>query len=140
LRVVKSIIIFVFCLSLVGVPAMAKTKKHEKTHAKKSRHAKKVKRSKKSRGQQAISEDRVRDIQLALARENYLQEEPTGVLDPATRSALVKYQEDNGWQSKVVPDARALIKLGLGPSRENLLNPETAAVADPTTLVAGGQR
>jgi hypothetical protein len=27
-----------------------------------------------------------------------------------------KLQGDNGWQTKLVPDSRALIKLGLGPS------------------------
>jgi len=43
---------------------------------------------------------------------------------------------DNGWQSKIVPDARALIKLGLGPSRDGLLNPESAAIASPKALSA----
>jgi hypothetical protein len=38
-------------------------------------------------------------------------------------------QRDNHWQTKVLPDARALIKLGLGPSPQNLLNPESAALA-----------
>ena len=29
---------------------------------------------------------------------------------------MVRYQADNGWQTKVAPDSRALIKLGLGPN------------------------
>jgi hypothetical protein len=29
---------------------------------------------------------------------------------------MTKVQSDNGWQTKLVPDSRALIKLGLGPS------------------------
>jgi hypothetical protein len=37
-----------------------------------------------------------------------------------------RYQADHGWQSKEVPDARALISLGLGPSHDHLLNPESA--------------
>ena len=47
------------------------------------------------------------------------------------RDALTRYQGDNHWQTKILPDSRALIKLGLGPSQQNLLNPETAAVAMP---------
>ncbi len=99
-----------------------------KVSGKKSRH------SRKSRGQQAIDSDRTREIQEALIREHYLQGEPTGSWDAQTKAALVKYQQDNGWQTKVVPDSRALIKLGLGPSREGLLNPETAAVGSPHEL------
>ena len=42
---------------------------------------------------------------------------------------MQKYQGDNDWQTKVLPDSRALIKLGLGPNHEGLLNPESAAVS-----------
>jgi hypothetical protein len=45
---------------------------------------------------------------------------------------MTRFQNDHGWQSKVVPDSRALIKLGLGPKPTDLLNPE--AVAGPATL------
>jgi hypothetical protein len=61
-----------------------------------------------------------------LIEQHYMQGEPSGRWDDATQSALRKYQADHGWQSKTVPDSRALIKLGLGPSKEGLLNPETA--------------
>jgi hypothetical protein len=30
---------------------------------------------------------------------------------------MQKLQEDNGWQTKITPDSRALIKLGLGPQQ-----------------------
>lgn len=86
-------------------------------------------RSARVRGQQAIQPERVREIQEALIREHYLTGEPTGVWDAATKNALVKFQLDNGWQSKVVPDARALIRLGLGPNHDGLLNPESAVVS-----------
>jgi hypothetical protein len=29
---------------------------------------------------------------------------------------MEKLQADNGWQTKIVPDSRAIIKLGLGPT------------------------
>lgn len=48
----------------------------------------------------------------------------------------MKYQEANGWQTKSVPDSRALIKLGLGPDKKGLLNPDTAAVSSPHELGA----
>jgi hypothetical protein len=32
---------------------------------------------------------------------------------------MQKVQADNGWQTKLVPDSRALIKLGLGPAGIN---------------------
>ncbi len=67
---------------------------------------------------------RVRAIQEALIRENYLQGEPSGVWDQRSRDAMARYQADNGWQTKVLPDSRALIKLGLGPDRSAVLNPE----------------
>ena len=42
-----------------------------------------------------------------------------------------RYQADHGWQSKTVPDSRALISLGLGPSHDHLLNPESAMTTGP---------
>ena len=95
-----------------------------------SKHGKKTtSKSKKVRGQQSIDGDRAREIQSALIREHYLDGEPTGSFDARTKSALQKFQQDNGWQTKVIPDSRALIKLGLGPSKDGLLNPESAAIA-----------
>ena len=78
----------------------------------------------KRRGQQNISGDRAREIQEALIREHYLDGQPTGVWDSKTANAMRRFQADQGWQSKVIPDSRALIKLGLGPSHENDLNPD----------------
>jgi peptidoglycan hydrolase-like protein with peptidoglycan-binding domain len=105
----------------------AKATVHHAKYSKKSR-------SRRPRGQQAITSDRTREIQQALIREHYLQGEPTGSWDTQTKAALVKFQHDNGWQTKVVPDSRALIKLGLGPSHDGLLNPETAAIGRPREL------
>ena len=57
--------------------------------------------------------------------------EPSGKWDAATQDALRRYQTDQGWQAKTVPDSRALIKLGLGPRTDGLLNPESAMTAGP---------
>ena len=106
------------------------SKSSSKSHSTKSRHGKKTaKKSWKSKGQQAMSTDRTRQIQEALIREHYLDGEPNGVWDSRTQEACRRYQTANGWQSKVLPDSRAIIKLGLGPDRSAVLNPETAAVS-----------
>ena len=101
--------------------------KHTSKHSSK-KHGKNA-RSKKTRGQRAIDERRATQIQSALIREHYLDGEPNGQWDQRTKDAMQKFQASNGWQTKVVPDSRALIKLGLGPSQENLINPQTAATA-----------
>jgi peptidoglycan hydrolase-like protein with peptidoglycan-binding domain len=83
------------------------------------------------RGQQKIDSERARSIQEALIREHYMTGEATGTWNPASEEAMRKYQADHGWQSKQVPDSRALIKLGLGPSNDHLLNPESAMITGP---------
>jgi peptidoglycan hydrolase-like protein with peptidoglycan-binding domain len=95
-----------------------------------SRRGKKSKKTAK-KGQQKIESERAQQIQQALIKEHYLSGEPTGKWDPATEDALRKFQADNGWQNKTVPDSRALIKLGLGPSHDHLLNPESAMTTVP---------
>jgi Putative peptidoglycan binding domain len=88
-------------------------------------------RASRRHGQQTIDAQRAREIQEALIREHYMDGEPSGKWDKATEDAMEHYQSDNGWQTKTIPDARALIKLGLGPDHEHLLNPETAMTGQP---------
>lgn len=111
-----------------------KTASHKSTRQKTSgtrgKKGSKNPRSRK-RGQQVIDHERARSIQEALIRERYLQGEPSGSWDSATQAAMQRYQADQGWQSKTTPDSRALIKLGLGPSKDHLLNPESAMTSSP---------
>ena len=67
-------------------------------------------------GQRGIDTERTRSIQTALIEKNYLSGQPTGEWDADTEAAMQKFQGDNGWQTKLMPDSRALIKLGLGPN------------------------
>jgi peptidoglycan hydrolase-like protein with peptidoglycan-binding domain len=119
----------------------AKTKKHTATHpssshspkpghtSSKHRHSAKARRGAwKRHGQQGIQSDRIVAIQQALIREKYLDGAPTGKWDDRTQHAMAKYQADHQWQSKVTPDSRALIKLGLGPNH----------AAEGSTLNLGG--
>lgn len=127
-----------FLVGICGLVIVAATCfAHKSTATATSSHPKKkpAKRSRlakaKKRGQQKIDNSRTEAIQQALIRENYLKGEPSGNLDAATTAALQKYQADHGWQTKVVPDSRALINLGLGPDHDHLLNPETAMTSAP---------
>lgn len=106
--------------------------KTKKTSHKTPAKGKKSRRtSARKRGQQKIDPARAREIQEALIRDGYMQGEASGTWDQASQKAMEKYQSDNGWQSKVIPDSRALIKLGLGPDHQHLLNPESAMTTSP---------
>ena len=113
--------------------ASSKTTKHHSSAKSSKSKSKKSKKAWQAKGQKSIDNQRTREIQEALIREHYLNGEPSGSMDAATKAALTKLQADNGWQTKVVPDSRALIKLGLGPNQSNLLNPDTAALANASS-------
>jgi hypothetical protein len=135
LAIKKLVILSVAVVLFAGyAPAATKTTNKSAKHGHHNRKA-----SWKKKGQQSINSERATQIQEALIREKYLTGEPTGSWDARTQAALVKYQADNGWQSKVVPDSRALIKLGLGPNYSSeLLNapPKTSPAATPSTTAS----
>jgi len=111
------------------------TKSSHKTKSSSSSSKKRSSRKKKSsrvRGQEKIDSERAQQIQEALIRAHYLNGEATGSWNQASEDAMRKYQADHGWQSKTVPDSRALISLGLGPSKDHLLNPESAMTTVPS--------
>jgi len=113
-------------------PSAAQSSPQPTKKAKSSAHKKSRKTAaSRKRGQQKIDAQRALQIQQALIREHYMTGTPSGAWDTTTQSAMQKYQADNGWQSKTTPDARALIKLGLGPDQQHLLNPESAMTAQP---------
>ncbi len=64
--------------------------------------------------------ERATQIQMALIQKGYLSGEPTGAWDASSIAAMQKLQADNGWQTKLTPDSRALIKLGLGPQTQTV--------------------
>jgi len=97
-----------------------------------------------ARGQQAIEPERVTQIQQALIRQHYMTGDANGKWDADTQAAMQKYQADNGWQTKLMPDSRAIKKLGLGPDYSSAINaksgnftppPSTGSI--PATQVAG---
>jgi peptidoglycan hydrolase-like protein with peptidoglycan-binding domain len=74
----------------------------------------------KVQSQRTIDDQRATEIQQALIKAGYLNGEPSGHWDATSIAAMTKVQADNGWQTKLVPDSRALIKLGLGPSTDTV--------------------
>ena len=101
-------------LVLVAVPAFASHTHRAATAGHK--HGKSVHREVKPIGQRGIAPERAVEIQNALIRENYLSGTASGQWDAETEAAMQKFQADHGWQTKLTPDSRALIKLGLGPN------------------------
>ena len=69
-------------------------------------------------GQRAIDDSRATEIQSALIKSGYLFGQASGHWDSQTEAAMQKFQSDNGWQTKLMPDSRAIIKLGLGPHQD----------------------
>jgi peptidoglycan hydrolase-like protein with peptidoglycan-binding domain len=57
----------------------------------------------------------VTEIQQALIREGYLKGPATGTWDDSTKSAMKSYQSNNGFATTGLPDAKSIMKLGLGP-------------------------
>jgi peptidoglycan hydrolase-like protein with peptidoglycan-binding domain len=130
-------LVFLLSASLMAIPAFAtRTRKathngHSTSGHLHSTHKTAAAKSHKVHGQQAIAPERVTEIQQALAREHYLTKDPDGQWDSTTEAAMQKYQSDQGWQTKLMPDSRALKKLGLGPDYSTAINAKTGAFADP---------
>lgn len=78
-------------------------------------------------GPRAIDSERATQIQAALIRSGYLTGTPSGHWDSESEAAMQKLQGDRGWQTKLTPDSRALILLGLGPN------------SGPNNSASGGQ-
>src|ERR1039458_5360507 len=131
------------------LPAVAATRAHRNSasaHKTTAKHTAKTKLA----GQRGIDDERATQIQAALIKSGYLSATPSGHWDAASIAAMTKVQADNGWQTKLVPDSRALIKLGLGPasasssppgsaSGESLASPSASLAAAQAGALAGGR-
>ncbi len=115
-----------------------RTTKAAATRAKTSRHTTAKHGKTKPRkhvihGQQAIAPERATQIQQALIREHYLNGDATGQWDATSQAAMQKYQADHGWQTRLMPDSRALKSLGLGPDYSNAINARDSAFGAPAS-------
>ena len=62
-----------------------------------------------------VAPDRVEQIQRALIDAGQLHGSPSGRWDAETRDAMSRYQAASGFGVTGLPDAKSLMKLGLGP-------------------------
>ena len=117
--------------ALAAVPAFA-ARTHRTTSASRAHSLHKAApKSHKLHGQQAIDPARVTEIHQALIRQHYLTTDANGKWDATTEAAMQKYQADQGWQTKLMPDSRALLKLGLGPDYSTAINAKNSTFAAP---------
>jgi peptidoglycan hydrolase-like protein with peptidoglycan-binding domain len=80
-----------------------------------------------------MAPERVEQIQQALIGAGDLHGAPTGRWDAETRDAMSRYQAENGFGVTGLPDAKSLMKLGLGPHPlPESLNPSRAAANTPS--------
>ena len=87
-------------------------------------------------GQHGIDDTRATQIQTSLIKSGYLSGEASGHWDAGTEAAMQRFQSDNGWQTKLIPDSRAIIKLGLGPAQDSASN--LPVVAGPAETPSPG--
>ncbi len=80
--------------------------------------------------QRGIDDARAAQIQSSLIKSGYLTGDPSGHWDSGTEAAMQKFQSDNGWQTKLVPDSRAIIKLGLGPAQDSASSTSVASASE----------
>ena len=85
-----------------------------------------------------MDDARATQIQTALVKAGYLND-VTGHWDGNSEAAMQKLQADNGWQTKIIPDARALIKLGLGPNTQAADQIPAAPGAPAPTLISDAE-
>ena len=131
----KSALSFFLLAAVAAIPALATTTHHKgsSSHAR-STHKLSARPSAKSHrlhGQQGIDSERATAIQQALIREHYLAGDPSGKWDAETEAAMQKFQSDQGWQTRLMPDSRALVKLGLGPDYSGAINAKDGGFTAP---------
>jgi peptidoglycan hydrolase-like protein with peptidoglycan-binding domain len=139
-------ILFSTVAATLAMPAIAATRTHRRPTAahKTSTSKSTAKHAAKAHivGQRTIDDDRATQIQSALIKAGYLTGSPSGHWDAESEAAMQKLQGDNGWQTKLVPDSRALIKLGLGPTTtaaEIPVSPADSLSAQNTPLASAAQ-
>lgn len=131
MRIFRTGLVFVLFAALFASPVFASRVHRAPTSGKTHKTHKKAAKKTRLRGQQAIAPERVTEIQQALIREHYLDGEATSKWDSTTEAAMKKYQADQGWQTKLMPDPRAIKKLGLGPDYSGAINAKEGTFTDP---------
>ncbi len=91
-----------------------------RTHKRKTVHRRHYRRRHYSRYRYHLAHlhmhrERIEQIQGALIEKGYLDGKPSGRWDERTRAAMRSFQQANGFDATGLPEAKTLMKLGLGP-------------------------
>jgi len=130
----RNVVLPVLLLSFVaglGVSAeAAQTNTPKKKTTASGTHTRRVgkkgsKSSGRQRGQKAPTNDRISEIQTALAKNGSYAGTPNGKWDDSTVSAVKKYQAAHGLNPTGRLDAATLQKLGLGSATAGVAAPQT---------------
>jgi len=135
-RLLRTALVLPLALALAAAPAFAANVHRAPTAAAKkstktTKSTKASARSRRPKAQQSIEPERVSQIQQALIRVHYLNGEPNGNWDSTTIAAMQRFQADQGWQTRIMPDPRAIKVLGLGPDYSNAINARGGSFGDP---------
>ena len=98
--------------------ASASMGQHRSAHHPAARHLSARARQAAARRQRAHlrpEPERIQEIQQALVQAGYSNVQPNGRWDDQTREAMRRYQADHGFPVTGLPEAKSLMKLGLGP-------------------------
>jgi peptidoglycan hydrolase-like protein with peptidoglycan-binding domain len=98
--------------------ASAHAGQHRSTHHPATRRVSSRARRAAARRRRALlrpEPERIQEIQQALIQAGYLNAQPNGRWDDQTREAMRRYQADHGFPVTGLPEAKSLMKLGLGP-------------------------
>jgi hypothetical protein len=97
----------------------ASTGQHRSAHHPATRYvsskAKRAAAARRRRAQLRPEPERIQEIQQALVQAGYLNVQPNGRWDDQTREAMRRYQANHGFPVTGLPEAKSLMKLGLGP-------------------------
>ncbi|MBZ5543123.1 MAG: peptidoglycan-binding protein [Acidobacteriia bacterium] len=89
---------------------------------------------------QKLQPERIEEIQRGLFQAGYLNAEPNGKWDDSTRQAMRSFQQGHGFPATGLPEAKSLMKLGLGPHPlPEELDPTAQASANPQPISTPGE-
>lgn len=95
--------------------SVASSRRHSRSYRSSRSRRSRASSRRPSRPRPQIQPARAGQIQQALIQAGDLHGEPTGQWDSETREAMKLYQKQNGFAATGLPDAKSLMKMGLGP-------------------------
>jgi peptidoglycan hydrolase-like protein with peptidoglycan-binding domain len=94
-----------------------------------------------SSGSMNLSQDEIRQLQIALNQKGFNIGEPDGVLGPRTRNALIQFQQRQGFQATGQIDQRTVAALGLSMrGQQGMQQGQQGMPGQPSSTAQPGDR